>query len=433
MKKRAIQVLAGGAVLALAVALMPTAAATAASAPVLTSNGNIYNGYGYTLKADGSPSGIAKFAGTTPYDEQLSFSPDGGRIAFQSQATVGAPTEVFTANKDFTARKKIVAAGTQGFERAGAPAWSPDGKKIAVVLSTYSPSSQRIALVNADGTGLVALPNSADLAHFFLSWYPDSGRLLYINSERQLCTLSTTTGSKSCYALPSPAVTGAAQSHMFTEPELSRDGTSVLMLLAKGDAANRWDIVRMSPTGTNYVNVTANVNLSQAQRPVWSPDGSTILFANYSPATNGQPRLALIAKNGTNLRVLPQRVDTSTSALAWQPVQRTVATPSALTVERVGYCGNNGGTYAWLDLKATWKADSMASVASYRLYENGTYIKNIRNTRLNAGTLSTAFSSSQWWAQDAKTLIYTVKGVTAAGVETDPSNTVTINVPALDC
>jgi len=432
VKRRSLQILAAGAAAALTLALVPAAAATAAT--TITSNGNIYHGYGYTIKPDGTSSGIAKYAGATIYDQNVSFSPDGKRIVYTSQTTAGQPSNVVTANADYTNKKTIYSGETFTTNYPLAPVWSPNGARIAYVVSSDNAAS-RIVIVNPDGTGKKEISNTADMPSVsrYVSWYPDSDRVLYVNKTNQLCTISTTTSAKTCNNLPSQSVTGSASSSPFGEPKLSPDGSTVLLSLWQNETTQRFDIARVSVDGTNFVNLTANkTGLRQATDAVWSPDGSSIAFV-YSPvAQNEYQQIAVMSKTGTNLKRLAATAGYA-GETAWQPKVTTVNDPSALAVSRVGYCGNNGGTYAWLDLKATWKADPKASVASYRIYENGTNIKNVTNTRLNAGTLSATFSSSQWWAQDAKTLIYTVKGVTAAGVETGPSNTVTINVPALDC
>jgi Tol biopolymer transport system component len=432
VKRRSLQILAAGAATALALALVPAAAATAAT--TITTNGNIYHGYGYTIKPDGTSSGIAKYAGATFYDQNVSFSPDGTRIVYTTQADAGLPSSVVTAQADFTRKKTIYSGETFTTNYPLAPVWSPNGARIAYVVSSDNAAS-RIVTVNPDGTAKKEITNVADMpsASRYVSWYPDSDRVLYVNKTNQLCTVSTTTSAKSCKNLPSQTVSGSASSSPFGEPKLSPDGTTVLLSLWQNETTQRLDIARVSVNGTNFVNLTGNdQGLRQATDAVWSPDGSSVAF-NYSPAAaNEYQQIAVMSKNGTNLKLLAATAGHS-GETAWQPKVTAVNDPSALAVSRVGYCGNDGGTYAWLNLKATWKADPKASVASYRIYENGTNIKNVTNTRLNAGTLSATFSSSQWWAEDAKTLIYTVKGVTAAGVETGPSNTVTINVPALDC
>lgn len=431
MKRRSLQILATGAAAALALALLPAAAATAAT--TITTNGNIYHGYGYTIKPDGTSSGIAKYAGATIYDQNVSFSPDGTRIVYTSQPEAGQPSNVVTAKADYTNKKTLYSGETFTTNYPLAPVWSPNGARIAYVVSSDNAAS-RIVTSNPDGTGKKEVTNTADMPSVSrsVSWYPDSDRVLYVNKTNQLCTISTTTSAKTCKNLPSQSVTGAEFSSPFSAPRLAPDGSTVLLTLWQGETTQRLDIARVSVNGTNFVNLTANMGLRQATDVVWSPDGSSIAFV-YSPAAqNEYQQIAVMSKNGTNLKLLAATAGHA-GATAWQPKVTAVNDPSALAVSRVGYCGNNGGTYAWLDLKASWKADPKASVASYRIYENGTNIKNVTNTRLNAGTLSTTFSSTQWWAQDAKTLIYTVKGVTAAGVETGPSNTVTINVPALDC
>lgn len=403
------------------------ASADTYAASVVT-NGNIYHSYGYTLKADGSSSGIAKYTGATSYDNHLSFAPDGNRMVFHTQLGAGNPLQIVTANANYTNRKTIVTASTYGFNNALAPEWSPNGKLIAFVFTSSALS--RISVVDSSGAGLKQLTNTSDIhiSSASVTWYPDSNRLMYLNKSNQLCTVSVSSTQKTCSALPANGNVGN-KFIGYSNPKLSPDGKYVAITLHQmidGTSSSRADIVRTSPTGTGYVNLTAGSDIVKSTNHVWSPDSNLVAFYTGSTPDN----LGIISTNGTQMK----RIATPNgSSIGWQPKLVTVETPSNLTVTRNRYCGNNGGYYSWLDLKATWRAQPKTIVASYRIYENDKLIKSISNTRLSNGTISTNVNSSQWAANTSATLKYTVKGVDVNGVETGPSNTITIYSSAYDC
>lgn len=60
-----------------------------------------------------------------------------------------------------------------GFDRVQ-PAWSPDGRRIALMTCPYGftlCASGALALVNADGSGLIPIATTTGLAH--PTWSPD--------------------------------------------------------------------------------------------------------------------------------------------------------------------------------------------------------------------------------------------------------------------
>jgi Tol biopolymer transport system component len=99
-----------------------------------------------------------------------SWSPDGAKIAFQSDREgVG---EVFLMNSDGSGQTNL----TQNAGIDGGPTWSPDGDKIAFV--SERDGSPEIYVMNADGTGQMRLTNSPawDAGP---SWSPDGTRIAF--------------------------------------------------------------------------------------------------------------------------------------------------------------------------------------------------------------------------------------------------------------
>lgn len=106
----------------------------------------------YDMAADGSDTSLVAtpnfLAPTTPSDSganatRFAWSPDLSRVAFQRQSTHFFTT-VYMSNADGTALRKTTTAPWA----EGAPAWSPDGTKIAFWSCGYG-----LSVINSDGSG----------------------------------------------------------------------------------------------------------------------------------------------------------------------------------------------------------------------------------------------------------------------------------------
>jgi len=68
----------------------------------------------------------------------------------------------------------------QAWGEQSAPAWSPDGRKIAFIINNGAPDYRELATVNADGTALtVILERVGSQEH--PSWAPDGGRIVFVD------------------------------------------------------------------------------------------------------------------------------------------------------------------------------------------------------------------------------------------------------------
>jgi hypothetical protein len=112
-------------------------------------------------------------------DLGLSWSPDGGKIAFNSL------WDIFTINIDGSNLVNL----TNNPVEEGEPAWSPDGSKIAFTKMIAFPSDPGhyfavVHLMNPDGSNVVPTENygwHANKAH----WSPDGQRFAYLFDDYQ--------------------------------------------------------------------------------------------------------------------------------------------------------------------------------------------------------------------------------------------------------
>jgi Tol biopolymer transport system component len=209
-----------------------------------------------------------------------SWSPDGARIAFDSQHAVGS-IEVFTMSADESDQKQITTGSVAYDSFDTAPHWSPRGDEIEFERRTNQDVD--LWVVRPDGSDQRRLTFDGG-AKQSVSWSPDGTRLVY--------ALKDSTGSR-----------------IFTVG-LAGDSQKALSLRHADDASPAW-----SPDGTKIVFAAPDLTVMDADgsnrhriaevsadSPAWSPDGSHVAFvANH--------QVFVVAGDGTGERRLTGQLD----------------------------------------------------------------------------------------------------------------------------
>jgi TolB protein len=202
-----------------------------------------------------------------------------GRLAFAIWGPTEGYQDIWVINADGSGRARL----THGLG-ATAPRWSPDGRKIAYLLTGDThPFEPAIGVMNADGTNPVMVwrePGTPGPP----SWSPDGGRLVF--------TFDHQSASGSGFYTMNPDGSDVRWLALGTvrgwDPAWSPDGSRIAFARARHGAHNEWlgdDVLTMSPDGTGVTPLISG-EYEGFYRMAWSPDGAWIAY--HTPVF-GQP------------------------------------------------------------------------------------------------------------------------------------------------
>lgn len=113
-------------------------------------------------------------------DSPVSFSPDGKRFVFVRQSTTAKISSLLAANADGTGEKPIRVLNNPEFFAQAGPAWSPDGKRIAVAKTPRGDFTRFIIETVDLESGAEARLGSRDWDYIRqVTWMPDGSSLIF--------------------------------------------------------------------------------------------------------------------------------------------------------------------------------------------------------------------------------------------------------------
>lgn len=262
------------------------------------------------INADGTGQTVLTPGGSVR-DTNAKFSPDGTKIAFNRN--VSFHTNIFIMNSDGT---NPVAVTTNADMVANVdPTWSPDGTKL-IFGSNRRGQGFEIWVVNVDGTGLLRLTSSVQIAtsggnplyssDLSPSWSPDGSRIAFSSNRNSIA-------NRDIYVINADGsnllkLTSTANDDW--SPAWSPDSQKIAFH-TNGGPPNGVSI--MNPDGSNRIQIT-----NEGFNPAWSPDGTRFAFNRLDPSIDYKPAVYLMNVDGTN----PVKVTNNSfecSAPAWAP------------------------------------------------------------------------------------------------------------------
>jgi len=243
----------------------------------------------YTMNADGSD--VQPVNQKLNYACQPRWSPDGTKIMCQVSGWI------YSMNTDGTNLKTLAGArATRGVVNTDA-SWSPCGKWIAFITSTFSKDrtklSYKINIANADGEETMTLYETDDIVEE-PEWSPVSRTVLAsvpsqvaspagsFPGTKQIAYVSKNKGTiyRNIFTAPENGMDTPVQltryEHDNVDPAWSPDGRQIAFSSKRdGD----FEIFIMDADGNNQVQLTANSASDGA--PAWSPDGKNIAFHSW--------------------------------------------------------------------------------------------------------------------------------------------------------
>lgn len=269
------------------VAISPDGTRVAWSQPLHDSSGaSTWNSAIYVAEV-ASPAHKRRITAATDgnaYNERdLSWSPDGKRLAFLSNASGRA--ELYVADASGGGARKLT--DVTGY--LAAPSWSPDGKTIAFLF----------------------IENAARAAGPLMPMTPETGVVDSKIYEQRLATMDVESGQ---IRLLSPA-------GMYVyEYDWAPDGKEFAVTAARGEGDNNWYIARLYILGLDGQMKQIYKPPLQMAEPRYSPDGESIAFISGimsdEGATGGD--IYVVPAGGGQARDVTPGIKASPNWLAWE-------------------------------------------------------------------------------------------------------------------
>jgi Tol biopolymer transport system component len=213
-----------------------------------------------------------------------------GRIAFQSATGQGG--QIFTVRPNGRDLRQITQVSGAD---ALSPDWSPNGRLIAFAIDR--PESGQIAIMNADGSGLVMLPTApGNLYEDDPSFTPDGRRLIFHSFDGAV------------EGIWSMKLDGTDHRLLLTvssaDPNVSPDGRRLAFMGANGEPFGQ----ALFTSGVDGSNLTALTPFSfnVGFKLDWAPDGQHLGFIHNADFAypDDSANIATIRPNGTGLRFI---------------------------------------------------------------------------------------------------------------------------------
>lgn len=235
------------------------------------------------------------------------WSPDGTKIAYLRDMRQQFPSDyqIIVLDLITETRQQV----TSGPFSCTAPVWSPDGTRIAFTRAVEGGFYNRITVINADGTNVVAPPADSTSFDAHPMWSPDSTKIAFEHSQHDQMTGELISGGiaiaspGTLIGFPVEGVPGAG----FT-PSWSPAGSRITYTgnLDTIEQTQQSEIFAVDNGGGNHARLTNNEALDYS--PAWQPTQVDNTRAGANVTVNyGQIKLTfqnIVTPGQTNIQLL---------------------------------------------------------------------------------------------------------------------------------
>ena len=227
----------------------------------------------YSMNPDGS--GVSRLTNSGGHDVAPAWSPDGKRIAFVSlrQDSFG---EIYVMNADGSGVRRLTESG--GIDTS--PTWSKDGKRIAFVSMRNDPAGDIYAM-NDDGSGVSRVTDAAG-TDADPSWSPDGKQIAFVSARDGASDQTTDLYVVTLDGLQVTRLTNESVDTDVREPSWAPGGKQIAYSTAfdsGDDNILTSDVFVINIDDRQISRLTDGPGTAvQDLAPSWSPDGKQLAF-----------------------------------------------------------------------------------------------------------------------------------------------------------